>query len=298
MPPFASVDHSDELQADAVMPGDCASDSLEHGNPANMAQPLNPHSSRLEALPDELLMATFEQLVYDGPSWMKPAATLRAALRSLCVVSKRIEVIARPCLFKKVHIRSTVTLASLYHTIARSQHLGGKIKEIVVHIALDETEDERDFEELQEDCRQLGDEVVSEISDWTEKRCDLIGILCYELLSRAVNTRDLELCLPSWKHDLQRFMRYFDWVRDATRSTADGGAAVFLPRLKTLAVDSVVALESRTFVDLLNLPSLRTLRFESDDGDWWRLAPAAEPFNDWPHLDSECSPRMHTFPPP
>ncbi|KAG6354040.1 hypothetical protein INS49_005011 [Diaporthe citri] len=193
MPPIASVGNGNELQADTATLNDCTRDSFEHGNPRNMAQPPNADSSLLEALPDELLIGIFEHLVCEKDSTDEPAYDT-IAFYSLCLVSKRIDLIARPYLSKEIYIDRPGTLIRLYRTIAGAQHLGGQIKAIDLDIDLDVIElDAAERKTLQDDCYQQTGQCGLDMSNSTTEDCDKIGILCYKLLSQAVNLSSLEI---------------------------------------------------------------------------------------------------------
>lgn len=297
MVPIASVGNGNELQADAPVLDGSACDSLEHSNPANMSHPSITYTSRLDALPDELLMAIFEQLFKEMLSGVR-IFTKRRTFLSLCLVSKRIDRIARPYLFKKIYINDVCKLATLIRTVAVDQSHGAQIKRIdfdvsqfseISRIAL------ADRQELR-DCYQCISEWLPAKSKGIQKKSDMIGILCYMLLSRAVNLSSLEMNIAigerrafgdgrAWD-SYQWDMRHRDWpdpqttlaflnrVSEAIRSAADQEAEVFLPRLKELTLWSdcgSVAVEA--IGHFLALPSLRTVESVEDDGNWYRLLP-------------------------
>lgn len=281
MPPTASVGNGNELQADAAILDDCASDGLEHGNPANMAQPPNAGNSLLEALPDELLMEICEHLVRDGGHSTDEPASSTVTLYSLCLVSRRIDAIARSYLFKNIYIANAGMVIRLWRTIAEDQHLGGQIKEMDLNMDLDINElDPAELKMLQDGCYQNMGDCGAETSDDTVNECGLINILSYKLLVRSVNLSSLVVRIDP-KDAARRgllnsdiYIPFVNRVRFATRSAVDGGTAVFLPRLKTLNLwclnGWVHAMVSESFLDL---PSLRTVRSMRDSGDWYRLLP-------------------------
>lgn len=281
MPPIASISNGNELQADAAILDDCASDSLEHSNPANKAQPPNSGSSLLEDLPDELLMEICEHLVHDGDHSTDEPASRDVALHSLCLVSRRIDAIARSHLFKYIYIANARKLIKLYRTIAGDQHLSGQIKEMDLNIELDITElDPAELKTLRDRCCQNIDDAGAETSDDTVNDCDLVCILSYKLLALAVNLSSLVLRIDpedAGRRGLYRsgiYWAFSDRVRDATRSAAGGGSAVFLPRLKELNLCSINGWTgSIVFKAFWDLPSLRTIRSMRDYGDWYNLLP-------------------------
>lgn len=308
MPPLASVGNGNEIQADAAILDDCARHSLEDGNSANMAQPSIADSSLLEALPDEILMECFEHLVCDGYSRTHEPAYDTLTFCSLCLVSKRIDLIARPYLFKEVYIYRRGTLIRLYRTIAGDQHLGGQIKAIDLDLDLDMIKlDAAERETLRDDPYQHTGQCRLETPESTRKDCDRIGILCYKLLAQAVNLSSLEMNInPDEDLDIdsdpgdmeleglcrhENRLAFLNHVSDAIRSTADRQAAVFLPRLKTLTLWCYAGgMSVEAFEPFLALPSLRTVRFIGDNGDWCHLSPRAELNEPELHLNSEWDP--------
>lgn len=338
MLPIASVDHSADLQVDAGMVDACASESLAHGNPGNMAQPSSTHSSRLEALPNELKVAIFEQLVCDKNHWTSRARPdSRDNLRNLCLVSKRIDLIARPLLYKKISIIDFRSLVKLYRTISGDQHLVREIKEIDLPVHCQQESDSSlqmptwmspafesptdvERKKLFDECYQLLGETRSDQSDDTVIEWDLAGIMCFNVLARTVNlstlkmtfmsTRDRALMLfrrtsPSEPQTRIRHPDYtalFERVRNATRSTAIGVATQFLPRLETLTLRSTsrqggyANLGVEMFQYFLDLPSLRTVRSISDDGNWCVFAPDAELYEPLQHPQGESSPGETSVP--
>ncbi|KAL2279431.1 hypothetical protein FJTKL_13497 [Diaporthe vaccinii] len=308
MPPIASVGNGNDIQADAAILDDCARDTLEHGNPANMAQPPIADSSLLEALPDELLMECFEHLVCDGYSRTHEPAYHTLTFCSLCLVSKRIDLIARPYLFKKVYINRRGTLIRLYRTIAGDQHLGGQIKAIDLNLHLDMIKlDAAERETLRDDLYKHTGQCRLETPESTRKDCDKIGILCYKLLAQAVNLSSLKMNInPDEDLDIdsdpgdmeleglcrhENRLAFLNHVSDAIRSTADRQAAVFLPRLKTLTLWCYAGgMSVEAFEPFLDLPSLRTVRSLGDEGNWCCLSPRAEPYEPDLHLPSEWNP--------
>lgn len=228
MPPVAPVDHSADLQADAGMGDACASESLAHGNPGNMAQPSSTPSSRLETLPNELKVAIFEQLVCDKNHWTSRARPdSRDNLRNLCLVSKRI---------------------------------------------------------------------------------DLINLSTLEMTFMSTHDRALMLFRRTFPSEPLTRIRHPDYtalfgrVRNATWSTAVGVATQFLPRLETLTLRSTsrqgghANLGVEMFQYLLDLPSLRTVRSISDDGNWCVFAPDAELYEPLQHPQGESSPGETSVP--
>lgn len=308
MPPIASVGNGNESQADATILDDCARDSLEHDNPANMAHPPNANSSLLEALPDELLMETFEHLVCDKTSSTDEPAYDTITFRSLCLVSKRIDLIARPYLFKKIYVVSPDRLIKLYRALAGNEQLGRQIKKLDLDVDLEIIAIEAaERQELRDGRHYQTVQSFLDKSPSTIKECDEIAILCYKLLSQTVNLASLEMSINPEEHmgshsdtgDVEFrglsphrcYSAFFNLVSSASRSTASRGDAVFLPQLKTLTMWCPSGLPSvENLEPFLDLPSLRTVRSIGDDGNWCHLTPRAELYEPEAHLHSEWDP--------
>ncbi|KKY35872.1 hypothetical protein UCDDA912_g04144 [Diaporthe ampelina] len=292
MSTIASVDHGNELQAVTATVGDnCAHDGLEHENPATMAQISIADSSCLEALPDELLTPIIKELVYDeNRSGWSARFAARDDLRSLCLVSKRIDLITRPYLYKKVFISCFDSLAKLHRTISRDPHLGDEIREIDLGVS---------FGSATFSKRLTAAEHKEFLDEFNQFRADgrfptssrLVGDLCYGVLARAVNICSLKMALENSESGNVRFTQeyfmqlynrnhltaysdFFDRVRHASRSNASG--VVFLPRLETLTLCGLSRpLGIEVFEHFLDLPSLRTVQSRYDDGNWCTLVPGA-----------------------
>lgn len=324
MPQIALVDHGDELQVDAAVVDDCTSDNLEHSNTANMAQPPDLDSSHLEALPDELLMAILEQLVVDDDDrWPGIAKVARYGnFCSLCLVSKRIGRIAQPFLFKKIAVSDLRTLVKLYRTVsqAQSRTLVEDINEIDLSFQYrqlrngDGTKRQKVAERrrLFEQCLHLLRERTPDKTRKDLYEDSLVGIMCYELLARTVNLFSLKFNVDAgdvvnWSYESREgerralpardsYLEFYSRVNHATRSAADGGAAMFLPRLKTLTVwTSGRPVRIGAFEPFLNLPSLRTVRGAQDDGEWCTIAPGGGQCEPSAHLHGKSHRRDTSF---
>lgn len=260
------------------MVDDCTSDSPEHGDLATMAQPSNADSSLLGALPDELLVEIFEQFPFYNLAHT-------ATFHSLCLVSKRIDLIARPYLFKNIEIRSTAKLVRLHRTIARNQHLCEHIKDLTIQFYITDQLRPAVREKLRAYWYQLVGKTGSKTSLSTLEDCELIGILCSELLAGAINLSSLMMNINSDRHP--NFSAFFDRVSRPTRPASTAEFTVFLPQLKNLTLKSIGAISVEVLDHFLDLPSLRTVLVWGDDGNWWRLAPRAELGGPWPQLQGE-----------
>lgn len=285
MSSIPTVDCGDALEADSDISDGPDRDSLEHDDTENMAQPSTADdSSRLEALPDELLTMVFEQLREDDKSWRW--ANARRNFRSLCLVSKKFDLIARPFLFERIEISCPRRLLELYRTVAEDQGLGEQIREIVLSpISYDfyfhrwcdpATAAQKLFDEYRQ---LLGDRGLRMSKETTDGQ-DLVNTMCHRLLARTVNLSSLRINVDTVesedsvdqgdlkRHDLlrdQNILEASDRVNGETRSAVDGGAAVFLPRLKKLTLTTCRRpVKVKALKRLLDLPSLETLLIRGD----------------------------------
>lgn len=97
-----------------------------------MATP-QPGKSRLELLPNELLVITVEALASGNPDIQDIAAyrAYRNSLRSLCLVSRTMAAIARPVLYRDVRLYSRMAVVRLYATFCLVPMLAGHVKSIL-----------------------------------------------------------------------------------------------------------------------------------------------------------------------
>lgn len=98
-----------------------------------MAGP-QPGKSRLELLPNELLMITFEALASDNLDIkdFKAYSAYKDSLYSLCLVSKTMAVISRPALYRDVRLYSYVAVVRLCATLQLVPALASNIKSMLL----------------------------------------------------------------------------------------------------------------------------------------------------------------------
>lgn len=283
---------SSALQTDASMvEDDCARNALTRDNPTAMTQLSNAESSRLEALSDELLVSIVEKLVYEGHCAAEIAEFhARINLRHLCLVSKRMDLIARPYLYKKVTITDFDSLAKLHRTISRDPQLGEEIKEIDLNVDFGSATFRKwlavaDNEEFVDKFGQFHP------SRKFMRSNRLVGGLCHSVLTGAVNTSSLKMSFRDTKRRDVTFRRdhlenlylpnrctpysgFLDRIGDSLRLSR--GGVEFLPRLETL---TLCGLSQRLAIEVLkpflDLPSLKTVQTRGDDGNWCLIAPGS-----------------------
>jgi hypothetical protein len=274
--------------------------SLQHSSPENKGRSWGPGNSYLESLPDELLTAIFDKLLHDDE---RSEHDIHKDLGSLCRVSKRIDPVARPLLFEKVTILSPHMLILIYRTLLGAGCLAEQIKEIYFDDSF--RDGLRCLSELE---RHELFHYINQYSPGTfhsvENDSDILGLMLYQILKRAVNLCLLQICIqdtpnPYIRFDLEPFEQvrmhrpgysaFFKRVGYATRPGVEGLAPAFLPRLETLALLEYCqsGLGSEVFGPFLDIPSLRTVEGSCDDGNWCHLAPRAELYETLPHLKGE-----------
>lgn len=292
MPSIVPVDHGHESEPNTTMPDDHA--GQEPDNLAPTSQPPESGNSRLESLPNELLMKIVNEAGNEERrrGW-NVDSPVRSGYHALCLVSKRIELVARPYLFKTIAVKDFRSAVRLCRTIAGDQSLGHKISEIFLSVDFDQMTKRGPLPlTLDEQAKVLDDyyQIIGKCGSETSQRVkrngdrDLIGMLCCELLSRAVNLHSLTViiggsgCLDNAIHQsYYGHLTFFDLVRGAVLSAADGAATVFLPRLEDLTLWRCDGnFECELFGHFLGLPSLRTIRGAADDGNWQQLARTGE----------------------
>lgn len=299
MPSIVPVDHGHGSEPHTTMPDDHARQEPDNpapnnpapDNPAPTLHPPESGNSRLESLPNELLMKIVNETGDEERcrGW-NAESPVRSGYHALCLVSKRIELIARPYLFKNIPIKDFRSAVRLCRAIAGDQNLGHEISEIYLSVDFDQmtkrgplplTLDEE--AKVLDDCYQIIGKYGSENPQRVGRNGDrdLIGMLCCELLSRAVNLRSLTViiggsgCLDNGIDESSHgHSTFFDLVRGAVLSAVNGAAtaSVFLPRLEHLTLWRCDGnFECELFGHFLALPGLRTIKGVADDGNWRQL---------------------------
>lgn len=292
MPSIVPVDHGHKSEPNTTMPDDHA--RQEPDNTAAMSQPAmsQPAMSQpaisqpsvsgrsgLESLPNELLMSIFDQLGdEEGHRGWATKSAVRSGCHGLCLASKRIHLIARPYLYKQISISGFRSLVRLCRTIAGDQNLGHEIREVDLNVDFDLmtkpyhlplTPDRKAEVHY---CYQIIGERGSETSREARTDSDLIGLLCYELLARAINLCSLTMVIGETESFHQDHLTFFNLVKGAARSAATGTATRFLPLLENLTLEGRWrTLRWEAFGYFLGLPSLRRIRSIGDNSDCLQL---------------------------
>lgn len=287
---------------------------LQQGRTMNTGQSSEAGNSRLEALPNEVLAAILDKLaiwsdvaefkLYDPrlPDTQNKRAACLADFHTFCLVSKRMDLIARPYLFRKIPLESSRILIKLFRTLVRAEHLANNIKEVSFDLdfllgirplsSVGETD-------LHQEMSQQGLGASNELMDGSNSQ--IICLLFYTIIAKASDLRSLDIYI--WgqysrmeKFDPQHFHQVWSGrqpenistfssrVGNAARAAAQGLAPAFLPKLETLTLwglkDS--SLGVRLFGDFLAIPSLKSIDSRNDDGNWCHLAPRAELYETLP----------------
>lgn len=194
---------------------------------------IDPKTSRLNALPVELLMHIFEFLTPENVQPHLDGISLHAykqaqkVLQNVCLVSKRMEAVARPFLYQGVIINNADTLAYFLRTLDENQPLGQKVKQLVFEVPCF-SEDEQyqkpnitvlgsrpNFEKLQKaaemvsnfdlyerECAHMrqvrsdwgwdDDEPDKTFEAWAwDKECEVFNLIHFEILFRTINLESL-----------------------------------------------------------------------------------------------------------
>lgn len=299
MPSIQSVDCGDALEVDSDISSNISVVWGTYDKPVKTPLPFNTDDvNRIEKLPDELLITVLEQLdCYDYEDW--DWGNVRPSLRRLCLVSKKISLIARPFLFKRIEISSTCVLVKLYRAVLDNQSLGEMVMEIWLSpgclipwrlMGLPDlgTKGQKLFDE----CIQLLGARGLQMSEETMDGQDPVNLMCHRLLTRTVNLSSLEMNIDIVEvedsvdqEDME--LRGLLPVGCAIRSAADGGTPVFLPLLKKLTLRCCRSLPVKTLNRVLNLPSLETLTLKEHHGDEGFITPRDELPELFPHLHGE-----------
>lgn len=264
-------------------------------------------------LPVELLLPIFQHL---APSNVHPylqGTSLQAYkqaqknLRSVCLVSKHMDAVARRYLYQEVVVQDTDTLAYLLRTLEENEALGRGVKQLFLELPSSFTDDQYrspnvailesrpSFEEIQEanlvpsDYKQYrrdlhfwpaGNRPKPSFNDWAwSKEWRVSSLMLYEVLVRTSNLESFCLGMIPPKRDC--LWSEYDFFADLVHSAMgfnvlfrNKRAAPFLPKLTQLQLlanhkgDGDSRYPASFLDDFLVLTSLRTIRSFRDDGCW------------------------------
>lgn len=215
----------------------------------------DPKTSHLNALPVEVLMHIFEYLAPDNVQPHLDGMSLRAykraqnVLQNVCLVSKRMEAVARRFLYQGVIIKNADALAYFLRTLDENQDLGQKVKRLVFEVpcALEDEHYQKpnvallesrpkfreiqeaadmiaDFEQYQEYCARMrelwsdggpDDTPDQPFREWAwEKECRVISLMHFEILLLTTNLESL--CFGSitegWRLYIPAYWLFLDTV--------------------------------------------------------------------------------------
>lgn len=221
--------------------------------------------SSLESLPDELLI----DIIRNGES-----ETTTCMARSLCLVSKRMEPVARQELYRAISILTYRSLSSLCSTLEEKPELGQCIVELNLLVPSD----------------LLGP------SNWTGTLIHAfdfkrLWVFYFKLLKRSAGLRKLTMMLvgegQSNSSTLSPYHRFILRLSDAiTQSQHSDSIIAILPRLEQVRLISDTHLQHRwtramvhpvVFKPFLHLSSLSSLECIEDSGAWGTLNPSVQP---------------------
>lgn len=218
--------------------------------------PFQPDKNKLQMLPDELLLLTVEALAPAGSvlKYTKDYKASRASLRSLCLVSKRMDGFARPVLYRDVRLYSYARAVRLSSTLLTYPMLTSHVKSILFSPPQPYQERPQDQVSIL-DLRHLGFLQDPDIEYWTEAivrmpQCtmeELVYNLVFKVLSRTTALEALYLKLHSEdghynSEGLRRlggdaeYMQQVDLQRRLLVDFCEGSSRPNLPNLKTVGV--------------------------------------------------------------
>lgn len=215
--------------------------------------------SRLESLPGEVLIHIIRTC---GPKDMAS----RAVALNLCLVSKRIEPVARRELYRRIVIVTYKSLGSLYRTLKKMPDLGQYIMELKLLVPTGDLGHSNPFYTS------------------PEIEFQLIWSMYFDVLERSTGLRKLTMALAeNGRNSLPTERTYNQFIArlsDAiARSPQSGSAKAILPRLQRVRLTGEVCVQSRPhnptatvqtelFKPFLHLPSLLSLKATNDSGNW------------------------------
>lgn len=254
-----------------------------------MAHPTRPSpSDNLMKLPDELLIK-IASLIYDGlesiaphqpgPAARQGSAAARQGLLSLTCVSKRLNTITQPILYKKVFIYSTEQLLSLVKTLEHHPEQADTIQDLALFLYI---------------CKQpLG---VLRNTPQHQRHVNITTNALLRLLNQTRNVEILRLAMEDYVDSSvdQLYQGPSDEDEEITPSgpssfneAVRAAAGNFLPRLETLQFSNVdCPKDLQEYTELLALPSLkRVICDQNPEGDWSIVKPPS-PATTYPNIAS------------
>ncbi|KAK7711040.1 hypothetical protein SLS63_012786 [Diaporthe eres] len=216
--------------------------------------------NNLESLPDEVLM----NIIGNGD-----AENTTSMARNLCLVSKRMEPVARQELYRAISILTCRSLRSLCRTLEKNPELGQYMRDLKLIVPTDELRSGNSFRTR------------------TIENFALLWSFYYEVLVRSAGLRKLTMMVVDHGHHsdptLSPHHGFIHRLLEAiTRSQHSGSIIAILPQLEQVRLMSDVGWDRPTvhpeaFKPFLHLPSLSSLECMNDSGDWAKCKSSAQP---------------------
>lgn len=290
---------------------------------AKSPPPTDQNISHIRSLPVELLRHIFEYLAPNNVQPHLDSAAFRAYkqsqndLRSVCLVSKLMDAVARPYLYRAAIVNNVDVLAYLLRTLDEVQALGEHFNRLVlevpftleneqyrkpnvavltsrpnysnIYLAAAEASDVTRYEQHLVSVRRLGlerDFLGPHLAfrEWAWMReCSILGLMHFEILRRTNNLQSLcfgIICSAS-PHFVFPYSPFFGHVGHAMRKDVEV-VHPFMPKLLELQLlgnneDGQGPYSAYFLKHFLEIPSLRALECLHDDGDWFDLDPHQGP---------------------
>lgn len=268
------------------------------------------------SLPVELHMDILEYLAPDDvqpyldSESFREYKTAQKDLRSVCLVSKQMEAVARPYLYRAVIVCNVDVLAYLIRALDETQSLGQHVKRLVLevpstrevgnyrkpNVAIFESrpnyrgicrlaeEVSRAIEIHQKgllEHKSIRDQPGPMFPQWVRnKEYEILGLMHFEMLLRTNNLESLSFGRMCSRHLFLPYSSSPDNV-GLVMGTVQGKypARPFLPKLHKLEIlrsGSDGPYTASFLVYFLGTTALRALKSSQDDGNWFHLDPCQE----------------------
>lgn len=208
----------------------------------------------LESLPDELLVEIIRNC---------ENANANSAARSLCLVSKRMEPVARQELYHEITLVAFASLRILCRTLDEKPQLGQYIVNLKLLVSSNGLQPSKALRMAPEAAFQL------------------LWSLYFEVLKRSTGLRQVTMMLATHGGNMPTQSTYYRFIarlsEAITRSQHTGSTTAILPRLKHVRLTSdayshgrwqLAMVRSEVFKPFLHLPSMSTLEGFNDLGAW------------------------------
>lgn len=251
---------------------------------------VQPGESMLESLPNELLAMAVAQLAPADSSLENTEAykANKANLRNLCLVSKELEAVARPALYRDVRLYKNITVVRLYAALCANTTLARHVKSVLLNIP----KDPRHGDIGTIDMTPLRPFQDVDYAFWTQgktkRKCrmpqttrgELICMLFCKVLSRVPTLESLYFklpdldnirleCLRNLPFDTQ-FANQLRWHHHQFRQFIQGNTLPNLSNLKTVGILEMVPnyFGTKLCTKLFGLQSVHSISWDGVNGSW------------------------------